>query len=43
VLPPEAAEAITAQRYYDPAVHRRVAFERGRELVEYVKARPPTA
>lgn len=33
LAPPEVVEALTARRMYDPLLHRRIAFERGRELV----------
>jgi hypothetical protein len=33
LAPPEVVEAITAKRMYDPLLHRRIAFERGRELL----------
>lgn len=33
LTPPEAVEAITAKRMYDPLLQRRIAFERGRELL----------
>ena len=31
--PPEIVEALTAKRMYDPLMRRRIAFERGRELL----------
>jgi hypothetical protein len=33
LAPPEVVEAITAKRMYDPLLHRRIAFERGREFL----------
>ena len=39
VLPPEAIEALLARQFWDPVPPRRLAFERGRELVEFSLAR----
>jgi hypothetical protein len=38
-VPPEAVEALLAHQFWDPVPPRRLAFERGRELVEYTRAR----
>lgn len=39
VVPPEAVEALLARRFWDRVPPRRLAFERGHEMVEYALAR----